>query len=160
MVASHDPNELRKTIVDRLNAVERVSCAGKYLHNDDSLKNEFNDNKIKYLKSFYFNICPENSNSCGYVTEKLFEAIYAGCIPIYWGSFNAPEPLILNSEAILFWKKDEDNNAVVHRIEHLISCPDELNGLLHLPRLQKGAEDVICEMFEKLDSAIIQLLKV
>ena len=159
MVASHDPNELRKSIVDRLNVLKSVSCAGKYLHNDDSLKNEYNDNKIQYLKSFYFNICPENSNCCGYVTEKLFEAISAGCIPIYWGSFNAPEPRILNSEAILFWNKDKDNNAVVQRIEQLISTPCELNELLHLPRLQKGAEDVVWEMFEKLDSVIIKLLK-
>lgn len=159
MVASHDFNEIRKNIVEDLNAIERVSCGGKYLHNDDSLKTEYNDNKIQYLKSFYFNICPENSNCCGYVTEKLFEAISAGCLPIYWGSFNAPEPRILNPEAILFWNKDKDNNAVVQRIERLISSPHELNELLHLPRLQKEAEDVVWEMFEKLDSAIVQLLK-
>lgn len=159
MVASHDFDDIRGQMVQRIKAIDAVSCGGKYLHNDDSLKTDYNDNKIRYLKSFYFNICPENSNCCGYVTEKLFEAISSGCIPIYWGSFNAPEPRILNPEAILFWNKDKYNNAVVQRIEQLISTPCELNELLHLPRLQKGAEDVVWEMFEKLDSVIIKLLK-
>ena len=158
MVASHDFNEIRKKMVDGLRVVESVSCAGRYLHNDDSLKNEYNDNKINYLKDFYFNICPENSNSYGYVTEKLFEAISAGCVPVYWGSYNSPEPMILNSEAILFWDMDKDNDGLLHRVEGLYSSPDQLNDFLHLPRLKEGAEDVVWEMFQKLDTAIAKLL--
>lgn len=159
MVASHDFNDIRKNMVDGLSAIDSVSCAGKYLHNDESLKNEFSDNKINYLKGFYFNICPENSNSYGYVTEKLFEAVSAGCIPVYWGSYNNPEPLIVNQEAVLFWNKDGDNDDVVRQVERLYSHPNELNDFLRQPRLLDGAEDVIWDMFEKLDAAISRLIK-
>lgn len=159
MIASHDPNGLRKVIVDEVEKIAPVSCAGKYLHNDDSLKTEFGDEKIDYLRCFKFNICPENSNSSGYVTEKLFEAISAGCVPIYWGSYNHPEPQIINPEAVIFWKKDQDNEDVLRRIDHLCSCPEEMDEILHLPRLLNGAEDVIWEMFQALDSTILRILK-
>ena len=159
MIASHDPNGLRKVIVDEVEIIAPVSCAGKYLHNDDSLKTEFGDDKIDYLRCFKFNICPENSNSSGYVTEKLFEAISAGCVPIYWGSYNHPEPQIINPEAVVFWKKDQDNEDVLRRIDHLCSCPEEMDEILHLPRLLNGAEDVIWEMFQSLDSTILRILE-
>jgi Glycosyltransferase family 10 (fucosyltransferase). len=111
------------------------------------------------LKQFYFNICPENSNCAGYVTEKVFEAISAGCIPIYWGDYNHPEPSILNEEAILFWQKDEDNQDLIQKISGLFSSPEEMDRFLRLPRLKEGAEVVVWEMFEALDSAIDSILK-
>lgn len=159
MVASHDPQGLRSIMVNKLEGVDTVSCAGKYLHNDNSLKQECGDDKVRYLKDFLFNICPENSNSCGYVTEKIFQAISAGCIPIYWGSYNDPEPLIVNQKAVLFWNKDGDNDDVVRQVERLYSHPNELNDFLRQPRLLDGAEDVIWDMFEKLDAAISRLIK-
>ena len=158
MIASHDPNGLRRIIVNDINSIASVSCAGKFLHNDDSLKTLYADSKKEYLKRFSFNICPENSNSYGYVTEKLFEAFDSGCVPIYWGSFNNPEPSIINKDAILFWDKDNNNDALLQKIEQLYASPKELNDFLHIPRLVEGAEDIICEMFDKLDSAIIPLI--
>ena len=159
MVASHDWNGLRKVMVTELNGLSPVSCAGRYLHNDDSLKKDYGDDKIAYLKAFCFNICPENSNSYGYVTEKVFEAIDAGCIPVYWGSYNHPEPGILNEDAILFWHMNQDNEALMDRISHLYSSPGEMDEFLHQPRLMDGAEDYVWEMIEGLDSTIWRLVK-
>ena len=85
MVASHDRNGIRKDIMQLLNKIETVKSAGKIYHNDDTLFSKFNDNKLDYIHTFMFNICPENTNVDGYVTEKLFQAFAAGCIPIYNG---------------------------------------------------------------------------
>lgn len=159
MVASHDWNGVRKAMVNELLTIDSVCCPGKYLHNDDSLRTYFNDDKIEYLRQFYFNICPENSNCAGYVTEKVFEAITAGCIPIYWGSYNTPEPSILNEDAILFWEKDKDNQDLIRKVSSLLSSPEEMDSFLCLPRIKEGAEDVIWEMIDTLDSAIDSLLK-
>ena len=159
MIASHDPNGLRKVIVKEVEKIAPVSCAGKYLHNDDSLKTQYGDDKIDYLKSFCFNICPENSNSYGYVTEKVFEAISAGCIPIYWGSYNNPEPQIINPDAVVFWNKDQDNADALQMIHQLYSQTEEMDKFLHQPRLKNGAEDVVWGMFQALDSAILRVLE-
>ena len=53
-----------------------------------------------------FNICVENASVKGYVTEKIFEALEAGTIPIYWGDRN-PEPAILNPQRIIFWGESQ-----------------------------------------------------
>ena len=45
--------------------------------------------KWHVLKNFRFVFCYENMNDQkGYITEKIFDAFCAGCIPIYWGATN------------------------------------------------------------------------
>jgi hypothetical protein len=43
------------------------------------------ENKTELLSRYKLNICPENSYSHGYVTEKLIQAIACGCKVLYWG---------------------------------------------------------------------------
>lgn len=46
-------------------------------------------NKTDVLRRFRFNICYENTKDIkGYVTEKIFDAFAAGCVPVYWGASN------------------------------------------------------------------------
>jgi len=42
--------------------------------------------KIECISNYKYNICPENSVTEGYTTEKVFESLQAGCIPIYTGA--------------------------------------------------------------------------
>ena len=45
--------------------------------------------KMEVLKKYKFCICYENSRDVpGYITEKIFDCFFAGCIPIYWGAPN------------------------------------------------------------------------
>ncbi|MEN8907403.1 MAG: glycosyltransferase family 10 [Clostridiales bacterium] len=47
------------------------------------------DSKIDILKKFKFSICYENAKDIpGYITEKIFDSFFAGCVPIYWGAPN------------------------------------------------------------------------
>lgn len=47
------------------------------------------ERKIDVLKKFKFCFCFENAkNRNGYILEKIFDPMYAGCIPIYWGAQN------------------------------------------------------------------------
>jgi hypothetical protein len=41
--------------------------------------------KHEFIRQFRFNMCFENLSFPGYATEKLVEAMWARCIPIYWG---------------------------------------------------------------------------
>jgi len=75
-----------------LSKYKKVDCPGKALNNmpsfddpdDDYLKRE--EKKITFLKSYKFTIAFENSTSPGYTTEKLWQPMKAGSIPIYWGN--------------------------------------------------------------------------
>lgn len=45
--------------------------------------------KIDVLSKYRFSICYENIRDCpNYITEKIWDSFFAGCIPIYWGASN------------------------------------------------------------------------
>lgn len=45
--------------------------------------------KVDVLRNYKFCICYENiKNLPGYITEKIFDCFWAGCIPVYWGAPN------------------------------------------------------------------------
>ena len=56
-------------------------CYNKYLSNEE---NTFNNDKK--FKNFKFVIAFENKEIEGYVSEKLINPIFAGCIPVYCGA--------------------------------------------------------------------------
>jgi hypothetical protein len=160
MVASHDgyasekkvfeclKNVSRSEITQQVATIDFVNCPGKLLHNDDSLKNEYNDDKKTYLKQFLFNICAENASVKGYVTEKLFEAIEGGTIPIYWGDVN-PEPTILNPERIVFWDGAQVEN-VLEKLQQLYRDKDTREKFLQQPIFTKCAAQEIHDYFNRL----------
>lgn len=55
------------------------------------------ENKIKTLKKYRFCICYENvDNLNGYITEKIFDCFFSGCIPIYLGAENISDYIPAN----------------------------------------------------------------
>jgi alpha(1,3/1,4) fucosyltransferase len=43
--------------------------------------------KAEVLHKHKFNICYENTSRWpGYITEKIFDSFFSGCIPVYWGA--------------------------------------------------------------------------
>lgn len=50
------------------------------------------DSKKEVLGRYKFAICYENARDIpGYITEKIFDCFFAGCVPIYWGANNITE---------------------------------------------------------------------
>ena len=158
MISRVDVLGIRKAICEQLSGIQRVDCAGKVLHNCDDLWKVYADDKSRFISKYKFNICPENSNCAGYVTEKVFQAIDAGCIPIYWGSFNNPEPEVLNQDSIVFWEKDGNNGKAIDLVERLEAYPDKYEEFIHQPRLKDGAEDYVLERIHSLEKRIRDLL--
>lgn len=156
----NDPGAQRRTrLVEKLNTIASVDCAGKLLHNTDELKERFDDNKAEFLKQYKFYICPENASVGGYVTEKVFHAIGSGCIPIYWGANDNPEPDVLNHDAILFWNPDGDNSALLEQIAELQNDPSHYRAFFEQPRLKPDAWQVVAGYFERLEAHIDGLFK-
>lgn len=44
--------------------------------------------KLELMNQFKFNICFENCDFPGYVTEKIFDCFLSACIPVYYGPSN------------------------------------------------------------------------
>lgn len=48
--------------------------------------------KKEILSKYKFAICYENARDIpGYITEKIFDCFFAGCVPIYWGAPNVTD---------------------------------------------------------------------
>ena len=150
LISRWDPSGVRGRIFEALRPFGEISCPSGFMHNDDSLVGKFGDDKAEYLKQFRFNICPENSNADGYTTEKIFESISAGCIPVYSGSFGRPEPEVLDPEAILTWKDGGDNSDTISIVRELESNRRAYEEFASRPRLVAGAEEWVLGKFEEL----------
>ena len=159
LISRYDWGNTRSAIYNELQHIDRIYCPSKVLHNDDSLASEYNDDKNAYMRQFYFNICPENSNAYGYVTEKIFDAIYAGCVPIYWGSYNEPEKEILNQAAIVFWDKNGSNERTIRQVADMYADKKRMLEFMQQPRLNEGAEEWIVTFFDQLEKRLQEILK-
>ncbi|WP_367684255.1 glycosyltransferase family 10 domain-containing protein, partial [Helicobacter pylori] len=81
-VASNANAPMRNAFYDALNSIEPVTGGG-------SVKNTLGynvKNKSEFLSQYKFNLCFENSQGYGHVTEKIIDAYFSHTIPIYWGS--------------------------------------------------------------------------
>lgn len=157
-VSSEDDKGCRKTMCQTLSQIAQVDCAGKVMHNCDDLWEVYGNDKHAFLTNYKFNLCPENSNCDGYVTEKLFQAIAAGCIPIYWGSYNAPEPNIVNEDAVLFWKVDGDNDQMMKTVELLNSDDKKYAEFFAQPRLKPSTAEYVISILDQLENRVRELI--
>lgn len=153
----------RQEIYEQVSQVGRVDCDGRLFHNNDDLKTKYNDNKVAYLHQYRFNLTPENSEADGYVTEKLFEAISAGCVPIYTGSGNCPEPDVLNQDAICFIKMYEgmpmdENEEMMEKIRQLNDSEDAYLQFARQLRLKPEAADIIWGHIQELEQRLKDII--
>lgn len=158
LVCSHDKGNTRTKLFHLLSQIDRVDSGGAYLNNTDALKKEFNDDKGKFIGHYKFNICPENTDREGYVTEKVFEAIRYNTIPVYWGGLNNPEPDVLNKDAILFYKGPDSAPGLLKQIEELHNHPKLYKEFLEQPKFQPKAAEYIIDLYEDLYTKMQQML--
>ncbi|ACU02375.1 glycosyltransferase family 10 domain-containing protein [Pedobacter heparinus] len=158
LVCSHDDGKIRTILFNSLSKIDQVDSGGKYMNNTPALKTVFNDDKGRFIGHYKFNICPENSNETGYVTEKVFEAIKNNTIPIYWGSNNNPEPDVLNKGAILFYNGPDSLAGLNKQVEELHRNPKLYQEFLSQPKFQPHAAEYIIHQFDSLESKIQRLL--
>jgi hypothetical protein len=75
-----------------LNKLVRLCKLSKLLApNYQSYKGKV-ESKNATLQAYKYSICYENAKDIpGYITEKIFDCFFAGCVPIYWGANNIEE---------------------------------------------------------------------
>lgn len=115
-----------------------VVCPGRVLNNTESIGGRGDQiEKISFLKSCRFNIAFENSRAPGYVTEKVAHALYAGCIPLYWGGKRVKE--YFNEEKIIYCDHPWKDWLAIRRAVQLNDEPERLVQLLNQPSLTPKA---------------------
>jgi len=69
--------------------------------------------KYEVLKCYDFCLCFENMMMDGYITEKLFDCLYAGTVPLYMGAPNIleyiPADVFVDCRQYSTWKEMWDD---------------------------------------------------
>lgn len=149
----------REDFYSQISKYGHIDCDGLFRHNNDDLKNLYYDNKNEYLKKYRFNLCPENSNHPGYCTEKIFESIKSGAIPLYWGTDNNPEPEILNHNRIIFIEPFKDNSDSLDIVEKIEIDRSFYSEFASQKSFKDDAPLHIYSYFKNLELKIISLAK-
>jgi GR25 family glycosyltransferase involved in LPS biosynthesis len=90
-IVSNPKNEHRNNALGEISKYKHVDSAGSSQNNmGQKLEGGLGGGggelvKHNFLQDYKFNICFENEQQAGYITEKYFHSKAAGCIPIYWG---------------------------------------------------------------------------
>ena len=79
-----------------------------------------NENKHEILKNYQFAFCFENTVFPGYVTEKIFDSILCGAIPIYYGAPDISE--FIPKDVFIDFKRFNTFNELEY---YLINMPTE-----------------------------------
>lgn len=165
MIATTDFNLLRSSVVARLfeNDV-KVHCPSKICKNtsmpigrEGEHGVHFFYGKLNYLRSFKIELCFENTNEYGYVTEKLFGALMTGCIPVYWGSSfdGLIENEIINMDRVIILNKDLSNlEDVIEQVKRLINDVKYYKEFFNKPIFKENAYMILKNYFNDFDGFI------
>lgn len=89
--------------------------------------------KIEVLSQYKFNICFENmKNTPGYITEKIWDAFKARCVPIYWGASNVTDYIPENT--FIDFRKYENN---YQSLSSVLQNMEESEYNLYLENIEK-----------------------
>ena len=73
--------------------------------------------KFEVLQNYEFCLCFENMSMDGYITEKIFDCLYAGTIPLYMGAPDIldyiPEDVFVDCRKYLTWTEMWENVAMM-----------------------------------------------
>jgi hypothetical protein len=101
----------------RLSQYKKVDSGGAALNNIGRQIGPGQANKRDFLRPYKFNIAFENGSTPGYTTEKLTEAMWARCLPIYWGNPRVGEEF--NTRSFLNYNDFPSEEALVEKIIEL-----------------------------------------
>jgi len=100
-VITNSDSDFRTTFLNYLEKVTNIDYGGSFKNNIGRTIGGHHGSLelIDFYKEYKFVLAIENSSGENYITEKLFNALRAGIIPIYWGSQNINQ--LINEERII-----------------------------------------------------------
>jgi len=101
----------------RLSKYKKVDSGGAAFNNIGRVLPRGLNHKLEFLRPCKFNIAFENGSTPGYTTEKITDAMRAGCVPIYWGNPRIAEEF--NPKSFLNYFDLPSEEALIEKIIEL-----------------------------------------
>ena len=131
-VVSNPRSWPRNRFFKKLNRRKPVNSGGSLFNNIGGRVAD----KAMFIARHRFNIAFENTETDGYITEKLTDPLLAGTIPIYWG---APDVLRdFNPDSFIHARDFPDLDALVDFVIALDADHDRQRRYLSAPAFKEG----------------------
>lgn len=120
----------------------------------------YNDLGVLEFLPYKFNLAFENKNVVGYVTEKILNALIAGCIPIYWGHSSVFN--IINKKRVIYCGDYTNLEDINKRISEIDNNDDLFNEVTSEPWFvgQKDASvNSAIEFLDKFDEGLSEFVQ-
>jgi alpha(1,3/1,4) fucosyltransferase len=143
-ISSNPSSVERNEAFDFISRYKRIDSAGPLFNNVGYVLPRGSDAqlyKLGFMGERKFNLCYENSSYPGYVTEKLFHALYAGVVPIYWGS--PVVELDFNSDAFISRHSFDTFEDMLDKIKEIDHNNDLYNEMVRQPIFSKHGLDAM-----------------
>lgn len=121
-IISNPKGNIRNKFLDKLEEKTHVFYGGHYRNNIGyCIGGDHNSNElINFIRQHKFVITMENSEEDYYITEKICNGLFAGIIPVYWGSPNICE--YFNTDRFLHLTSE---NEIENIIDKMMNMDDE-----------------------------------
>lgn len=131
-IASNFNAKIRNEFCSMLSSRKTVTCPGNVHNNYGHIGGRGDQTeKIDFLKLCRFNVAFENSFFDGYVTEKIIQPLYCGCIPIYNGGTVADK--YFNKQSVV-WAYGEPEN-VIDQVLNIDRDDELIDSMVRAPVL-------------------------
>ena len=154
----HDKWNTRSIIAKDIEDYVNIVYAGIWNKNSNELLEKFDNNKLRCLKQYKFNLCAENDIFDGYVTEKIFDSIKCGCVPLYMGSGEHIEPKVINEKAVLRWYRDKDNSDTIELFNNLLTDEKSYNEFKDQDIILDSGPKFVIKKVSQLEKKIENLI--
>jgi hypothetical protein len=124
-VISNGASGPRLNFIEALEKRARVTHAGRYKNNiGGAITGMYNSPEMfALIRTHKFIITMENSTDSYYLTEKLFNGLASGIVPVYWGCPNVDK--YFNTNRFIWMKNIDDASAVDATIDRMLTMSDE-----------------------------------
>ncbi|GLC36243.1 hypothetical protein PLESTB_001364700 [Pleodorina starrii] len=109
-------SEIMKKVIGMKNQIVPTHSWGHCDRNMPVSDHSFD--KVELIRGYKFCVAMENSITKDYITEKLWQALEAGCVPVYLGPHNVGE-FLPDPEAIIDYSKLGSPEALMTELERL-----------------------------------------
>lgn len=137
IVSNGNPRRTARRIefFNALSKYKHVDSAGKFMNNIGAPV----EDKRSFLNDYKFNIAFENCISPGYVTEKVFDAMYSRCLPLYWGTRDVQQDF--NTKAFVNVADFKSDAEAVEFIAALDQDDSKYLEIMRQPNFLRGQSD-------------------
>jgi hypothetical protein len=130
------------TRYDRLGAVKRLMAAGvsvdvfgSCFENSKKEPPELNhlsrdDRKVKNIKKYHFQLAFENSLKNGYLTEKYWQSLFVGTVPVVIGSPDHLHHFEPTNNSVLHWKNVSNVEEIASQLKDIYKDKKRYDSML------------------------------